>query len=41
MAIRGLMGGGATAGQVGLCSSSRPALTVVLAPATLRLYARK
>ena len=40
-AIRGLMGGGATVGQVGLALLFPAVLTVVLAPVTLWLYARK
>ena len=40
-AIRGLMGGGATAGQVGLALLFPAALTVALAPVTLWLYGRK
>ena len=40
-AIRGLMGGGATVGQVGLALLFPAALTLVLAPVTLWLYARK
>jgi ABC-2 type transport system permease protein len=40
-AIRGLMGGGATAGQVGLALLFPAVLTLALAPVTLRLYARK
>jgi ABC-2 type transport system permease protein len=40
-AIRGLMGGGATAGEVALALAFPLALTLVLAPVTLWLYARK
>jgi ABC-2 type transport system permease protein len=40
-AIRGLMGGGATLGQVALALAFPAALTLVLAPVTLWLYARK
>ncbi|HRO10063.1 MAG TPA: ABC transporter permease [Amaricoccus sp.] len=39
-AIRGLMGGGATVGQVGLALVFPAALTAALAPVTLWLYAR-
>jgi ABC-2 type transport system permease protein len=40
-AIRGLMGGGATLGQVALALTFPVALTLGLAPVTLWLYARK
>ncbi len=40
-AIRGLMGGGATPGQVALALAFPAALTLGLAPLTLWLYARK
>jgi ABC-2 type transport system permease protein len=40
-AIRGLMGGGATLGQVGLALAAPVLLTLALAPVTLWLYARK
>jgi ABC-2 type transport system permease protein len=40
-AIRGLMGGGATLGQVALALAFPAALTLTLAPVTLWLYARK
>jgi ABC-2 type transport system permease protein len=40
-ALRGLMGGGATLGQVALALLFPLVLTLVLAPVTLRLYARK
>ena len=40
-AIRGLMGGGATAGEVALALAFPVALTAILAPVTLWLYARK
>jgi ABC-2 type transport system permease protein len=40
-ALRGLMGGGATVGEVALALSLPLALTLGLAPVTLRLYARK
>ena len=40
-AIRGLMGGGATVGQVGLALAFPVVLTLVLAPVTLWLYGRR
>jgi ABC-2 type transport system permease protein len=40
-AIRGLMGGGATLGEVALAPVFPAVLTLVLAPVTLWLYARK
>lgn len=40
-AMRGLMGGGATVGQVGLALIAPVVLTLVLAPATLWLYRRR
>ena len=40
-AIRGLMGGGATLGQVALALVGPAVLTAALAPVTLWLYARK
>ena len=40
-AIRGLMGGGATAGQVALALAFPVALTLGLAPVTLWLYGRR
>ena len=40
-AIRGLMGGGATVGEVALALAFPVALTAILAPVTLWLYARK
>jgi ABC-2 type transport system permease protein len=40
-ALRGLMGGGATAADVVLALAAPAALTLALAPLTLRLYARK
>jgi ABC-2 type transport system permease protein len=40
-AIRGLMGGGATFGQVGLALIAPVALTAVLAPTTLWLFLRR
>ena len=40
-AMRGLMAGGATLGQVALALSFPAALTLLLAPVTLWLYARK
>jgi ABC-2 type transport system permease protein len=40
-AIRGLMGGGATAGEVALALAFPAGLTLALAPVTLWLYARK
>ena len=40
-AIRGLMGGGATVGQVGLALAFPAVLTLVLAPVTLWLYGRR
>jgi ABC-2 type transport system permease protein len=39
-AMRGLMGGGASANQIMLALAAPVALTVVLAPVTLRLYRR-
>jgi ABC-2 type transport system permease protein len=39
-ALRGLMGGGATTGQIGLALLAPAALTLLLAPLVLRLYRR-
>jgi ABC-2 type transport system permease protein len=40
-ALRGLMGGGATAGQVGLALLAPATITVLLAPVVLWLYRRR
>jgi ABC-2 type transport system permease protein len=40
-AMRGLMGGGVTVGELGLALSAPAALTLLLAPATLWLYRRR